>query len=288
MPTISIQTPQKTICQGQAVTFTSTTNSNSSVYQWKVNSIPVGSSSSYNDNNVANNDTVICVLTSSEACANPATVTSSPVIMAVTALPSSGIISADADTVCAGSNAHLILTGSTGTIDWQSSATSINFTDAGANGAAYYPGIQQTTYFRVITRSGSCSDTSGIFLLTAVPVPLLSFTDTVRGATVTFNASASTYADIYNWTFGDGTSSDSINPVHTYADTNAAYFVCLNGTNSSNCSSQICQTVNVTGLPTNVRDLTAPDLYTVYTIPFADYIIINIAPSGFKMQEINV
>ena len=48
------------------------------------------------------------------------------------------------------------------------------------------------------------------------------------------------------WTFGDGTSSDDQNPVHTYAEP-GVYLVCLIVTNEFGCVSDVCHEVHVQG-----------------------------------------
>lgn len=48
----------------------------------------------------------------------------------------------------------------------------------------------------------------------------------------------------YYWTFGDGSSSTSKNPVHTYSG-NGPYVLCLGITDGINCSDSYCDTVTV-------------------------------------------
>lgn len=67
------------------------------------------------------------------------------------------------------------------------------------------------------------------------------------------------------WTFGDGTSSDRMNPDHTYAQP-GIYTVCLKIYGSTNdCTRQLCKTVEVAGVPCadiskfNFNRLTAAD-----------------------------
>jgi len=80
--------------------------------------------------------------------------------------------------------------------------------------------------------------------------------DTTSGSINTFhfiNTSAPLNAyDSVRWTFGDGTSSNQLNPNHTYAQA-GTYTVCLrvqkrgpNGVGLTNCISEICHVVTVT------------------------------------------
>jgi PKD repeat protein len=52
-------------------------------------------------------------------------------------------------------------------------------------------------------------------------------------------------AQTYNWNFGDGTTSTVANPTHIYSQL-SYYNVCLNITGANSCSSNICDTVNLT------------------------------------------
>lgn len=48
----------------------------------------------------------------------------------------------------------------------------------------------------------------------------------------------------WNWTFGDGGTSTSMNPAHTYAS-NSSYTVCLSITTNQGCQSTYCETINI-------------------------------------------
>ena len=58
----------------------------------------------------------------------------------------------------------------------------------------------------------------------------------------------------FQWNFGDGTSSTSINPDHIYAHT-GVYNVCLRIAASSNCYREICKTVEVKEPGINCQDI---------------------------------
>jgi hypothetical protein len=107
VPTVSVvATPGDTICTSTSVTFTATSTGggNTPTYQWTKNGISVGVNSEvYTDNSLNNNDIIVCAMTSSAACATPATATGS-VVMAVGALgiPAVSISANPGDTICAG------------------------------------------------------------------------------------------------------------------------------------------------------------------------------------------
>ena len=82
--------------------------------------------------------------------------------------------------------------------------------------------------------------------ITVLPQPVAEFSYTANGVQVTFSSIGS-MGDTYEWEFGDGQTSTSPNPVHTYA-TSGTYQVILTVTNS--CGSDVLQqTVTVTGAP---------------------------------------
>jgi len=65
-------------------------------------------------------------------------------------------------------------------------------------------------------------------------------TSTTTKYDVQFNSSYTNgTAQIYNWSFGDGTTSTLSNPMHSYASLNY-YNVCLSVTGSNSCTNSIC------------------------------------------------
>jgi gliding motility-associated-like protein len=102
------------------------------------------------------------------------------------------------------------------------------------------------TYTLVITQ-GLCSSDAATFVVNTVdiiPVPVASFTanpsipSTVyfpNGVTFT---NTSTNADSYLWSFGDGTTSTDVNPVHYYQK-KGDYTVTLTATNQGTCNNSV-------------------------------------------------
>ncbi len=107
-PTVAVSTGVgNTVCLGVLTTFTAT-NTNGGiapVYQWKVNGSNVGLGTNTYAYVPANGDVVSVSLTSSEACATPATVNAS-VTMTVSShqMPTVAITANPGETVCAGTN----------------------------------------------------------------------------------------------------------------------------------------------------------------------------------------
>lgn len=107
-PTVSINASQTTICIGNTVNFSATiTNGGANPsYAWYKNGslVSVGSAG-YSDNGLANNDSVWCIMTSSNACASPASVSSNHIIITITsAVVPAVTVSTPLTTVCAGTS----------------------------------------------------------------------------------------------------------------------------------------------------------------------------------------
>ena len=121
-PSISISATSTVICSGASITFTATaansgTNPN---YQWKVNGVNVGSSSSsYSSLLLKNNDTVTCEVTGNATCATVTTATSNAIIVTVNTSP---VASISGDT-CAGSILNAANSQAASTITWTLNTT---------------------------------------------------------------------------------------------------------------------------------------------------------------------
>ncbi|MBW8050924.1 MAG: T9SS type A sorting domain-containing protein, partial [Cytophagales bacterium] len=100
-PSVSISASTTTICSGETVIFTSTSNGGggSPSYQWYLNGSPVGfNSSTYTTPSLTSNAQVYCVMTSSSSCANPTSATSgTTTITVVNTTPPCGVGIADID-----------------------------------------------------------------------------------------------------------------------------------------------------------------------------------------------
>lgn len=106
VPSVNISTSPGAICAGRLVTFFSTTmNSGTPTYQWKLNGNNVGTNSStYSTNTLVTGDQVSCEITSSLACASPNTATSNTISIFVTepVTPSISIAAVPGNIICAG------------------------------------------------------------------------------------------------------------------------------------------------------------------------------------------
>lgn len=69
-------------------------------------------------------------------------------------------------------------------------------------------------------------------------------TDTIEANYEVLFTNLSSNANAYNWTFGDGASSDEFQPAHTYTQA-GNYEVCLEAINEHGCNDTYCQTLTV-------------------------------------------
>jgi len=85
-PAVTIAASDTDICVGTSVTFTPTPVNGGATpsYVWKINGNTVGSAGTYTSTTLADNDKVICIMTSSYVCPVPPTDTSNVVNMKVT------------------------------------------------------------------------------------------------------------------------------------------------------------------------------------------------------------
>jgi hypothetical protein len=128
-------------------------------YQWQINGVNAGSNSpTYTINNPANDDEVVCFLTSSESCTinNPAT--SNVITMVVYSLPIVEITASPNDTVC--TNQVIILdAGNEGaTFEWSTGETTQQIEVVNESGGG--GGLQ--SYWVTVTNSNNCHATNDI------------------------------------------------------------------------------------------------------------------------------
>ncbi|MCK6649862.1 MAG: gliding motility-associated C-terminal domain-containing protein, partial [Bacteroidia bacterium] len=135
-PSVNIVSTGTTICAGDAVTFTATPTNGGATpgYQWQVNGSNAGTNSTtFTSSTLANGDVVTVIMSSSDACASPATATSNSITITVqsSVVPSVSIVSSGS-TICAGDAVTFTATptngGATPGYQWQ-----VNGSNAGTN-----------------------------------------------------------------------------------------------------------------------------------------------------------
>jgi PKD repeat protein len=197
-----------------------------------------------------------------------------------------GTLTASKDSVCEGTPIKLTVTGSEGTVLWQSSGSQSGFKNiSGATDTAYSLSASNTGYYRTIANNGVCGDTSIAYLLTVIPSPVTTFTSFTIGQQVTFTPTTSGGVVNYSWNFGDNTTSTDSFPIHTYSE-NASYNVCLTVYNKSDCSYTTCNNVDI-GV-SGVQNVTQKADWNIFPNPATGNITLVTNSSGGEKTSIEI
>lgn len=162
---ITIEAADTVICSGASVTFTSTTvnGGGSPSYQWKINGVNIAGETNpnYTTSALINGDVVSCQLTSSLFCVTNDPVLSNSIVIQVIDVAEGGTTSPD-QTICEGNPAlDIVLTGSSGSIQWQLSTDNVSFIDiSGATDtvltSAQIGILSVTSYYRALVDGETC------------------------------------------------------------------------------------------------------------------------------------
>lgn len=204
VPSVTIAASTTTTCASGTVSFTATPTNGGSTpsYQWQVNGSNVGTNSpNYSSSSFNNGDTVQVILTSSDACASPATATSNTITIAITAAVAPSVtVVASATTACAGTAISFTATptngGTTPAYQWQ-----VNGVNAGSNSPNFSSSTlsNNDTISVILTSNDPCAspttDTSNTIVVAITPTVVPSVTVTASsanpicaGTTVNFTA----------------------------------------------------------------------------------------------------
>jgi uncharacterized protein (TIGR02145 family) len=180
---VTISPNANPICTGFPVTFTATPVNGGTTpgYQWKVNSINVGSNNLVLTYSPVNGDVVTCSLLSSETCTSGNPAQSNPVTMVVNAtLPAGITIAASANPFCPGSAVTFTATpvngGSTPVYQWK-----VNGTNAGTNTFTFTYNPQNNDSIRcILTSNLNCVTGSPVssakIIMSGTLAPIVTFT----------------------------------------------------------------------------------------------------------------
>jgi uncharacterized protein YjdB len=217
VPSVTINTGVgDTVCTGTSVTFTALTTAGggSPSFQWTVNSSPVGSGSSYTYTPL-NGDVVEVMLTSSAACATPATV-SDDVTMTVrnNETPVVTITAAPGDTVCQGTMVHYSVSslygGTAPVYNWYVNGAPVSI----ASSSFSYVPVNNDVVFVNMNSNYLC-----LLAPSATSNHIAMKVETTVAPSVTVNASYGTYMAgvVYNDTFTAVVSNGGFNPVYQWS-----------------------------------------------------------------------
>ncbi len=139
----------------------------------------------------------------------------------------------------------LTLTGSTGSIQWQSSTDNVTFNNiSGATSATYAPGALTTiTYYRaILTSAGGCTANSSTVTITVNPLPTITGTTSVCVGSTTQLTGSGTPAASNPWT-SSNTAIATVSNAGLVTGV-AAGSVTITYTNNNGCSTTTTVTVN--------------------------------------------
>ncbi|MBL7825761.1 MAG: PKD domain-containing protein [Saprospiraceae bacterium] len=223
---------------GAVVTFTNT-STNATSYSWNFGD---GNTSTETNpvHTYATDGVYTVVLSATNACG---TVTSSQTVTVVTppvanfnGTPVSGCVPLTVQFTNTSSNNSV-------TYEWQfPGGTPSSSTDQNPTVTYNTPGL-----FTVTLTATNAAGSNSITLTDYVSVgttPVAGFNATVNQSTATFN-NTSTNGQTYSWDFGDGGSSNEVNPSHTYA-ADGTYTVVLSATNACGTSTSTQTVVVIT------------------------------------------
>ncbi|MHC1708496.1 MAG: PKD domain-containing protein [Bacteroidales bacterium] len=285
--TVSIDAePGGIVCEGTSVTFTATPSGGGSspLYQWKVNGNNVGTNAPTFAYAPANNDQVLCVLTSSLSCTSGSPATSNVVVTSVTNVTNVtiSIASEPSGAVCQGSNVTFTATpsggGSSPAYQWK-----VNGNNVGSNAPTFvYAPANNDQVLCVLTSSLGCTSgspaTSNVVVTSVTDVTISIASEpsgaVCQGSNVTFTATPSGggSSPLYQWKV-NGNNVGTNTPTFVYAPANNDQVLCVL-TSSLGCTSGSPATSNV--VVTSVTGVTN------VTISIAS------EPSGAVCQGINV
>ncbi len=244
---VTITPSQNPVCVGTTVTFTATpTNGGlSPSYQWKVNSVNVGTNNPIYSYIPNNGDVITCILTSNALCPTGNPATSNAVTMTVNPnLPVGISITASSNPFCQGSSITFTATpangGATPSYQWQVNSVNVG---PGASTYTYNPSGGDIVTC-ILTSSLSCttgnpSTSNSITMVVNSNLPAgvtiaASSNPFCPGSSVTFTATPTNGgpAPVYQWKV-NGVNAGSNSPTFTYNPTNNDSVRCVMTSNLS-------------------------------------------------------
>ncbi|MFH1319933.1 MAG: FISUMP domain-containing protein [Bacteroidota bacterium] len=174
-------------------------------------------------------------------------------------------------TVCTGDTVLLALTGYTGSIQWQESPDSANWSDiSGATSDTAQVIVDTTTYYRAMVTEGTCIPYyANVELVTAISIPVqpgaISGSATpCDGTPQTYSISPVSGATSYTWTIpgdwtiisGQGTTSISVTVGSASGD------ICVTASNSCGTGTSSCMAITVYSTPNTPGAITGLTAFT--------------------------
>ena len=291
-PTIAITTPNTSVCTGTTVTFTAAYSGGGPVptFQWRKNGFSTGTNDTfYTSTTLANNDSIVCLLTSTATCATPPIVVSNSLKMIMgTTLPPSIVITPASSSVCPGQTVSFTSAslngGSNPHYQWVKNGASV-----GTDTTIYsYASPSNNDSVRcVLFSSLSCaskpSDTSNFVKITVNPflTPTVAITaslTTLCAGVIDSFASSITNggtAPYYQWKKNSGTNigtNNSILAISSLNNNDSVYLVVNSNATCANpaivTSNKIAVTINPSVTPTAVVSVNKNAICTGDSVTF--------------------
>lgn len=217
------------------------TSTNANSYSWSFGD--GGSSNSNNPSHTYTADgTYTVVLTATNACGSS---TATQIVTIIT--PPIANFTASPTTGCAALTVQFTSTASANSSNLNWSFPGGNPSSSTVTNPVVVYDTPGTYNVSLIASNAAGSDTlikTAFVVVNTTPTP--AFTHTENGLSASF-INGSSNANTYSWNFGDGNSSNSANPTHTYA-TDGTYTVVLSASNACGTSTS-SQTITVISLP---------------------------------------
>jgi gliding motility-associated-like protein len=213
IPVISIQPSANNICAGSTVIFTATTSygGTNPFYQWKVNGVNAGTNSNtFTTSSLSNNDSIVCILTSSAACAsqNPIALSDTVVMIVSNNQQPSITIGTNTPVICKGEmvtvNAAISNAGTNPSYQWK-----LNGSNSGGNSPVYssimFNDGDQLNCTLTANATGCINNivTSNMLTFTVNSLPVISLTPTdtivMTGSKIKINTTVSGSMSSFEW-----------------------------------------------------------------------------------------
>lgn len=233
-PSVNIlASPDSVICTGSTASFTALTNNGgpNPSYQWQINGIDVGNNSPlFSSGNFNNGDTLTCQLISNENCLSFTSTVSAPITLDIvnTLQPAMDIVS-NTNSICQGEQItfdviNIQNQGSSPNFQWKKNGINLGYNlpqlitselqtgdiitcemTSSLSCANLTSTISNSIAVNVIPNNFSLAFSADYTSLNQAPF-LVNFTNTTPNLTSYF----------FTWYFGDGASSNDVNPSHLY------------------------------------------------------------------------
>ena len=260
-PSVSISVNANNVCPGTSITVTATPTDGGTApnYNFKVNgsSVQNGSSDTYTTTSLANNNTVTCVISRTDGCANDGN--SNSVTMVMKSAPSVAQITNGISTITAASLCTLNSTGkyysATPYGTWSSTNPSVASVTGGSQAGVVTANANGTATVKYsVAATNGCVSSSSVLVTVApqsAPNSITGVNSICKGSTTTLSNSTPNGV----WTSLNNLGTINSNGVYIGANSGNNGQVKYTVTNAAGCSASTTYTIAVNALP-NVPTIT--------------------------------